>query len=174
VVTQAEKVNASDLLGEGDLQGFQAAIQSTPGLLDDALGAGNWLLLAAEDNHADIARWLIAQGQDVNETTHLPPPRPPLFSALVLGSLEVARVLLEHGADPNYHKLVITPITQGERALEAVKLLEEFGADIHKEYMHQQLQQPMNALSAAIDYNRADVVEYLRSKGAVLPQSASE
>lgn len=49
-----------------------------------------------------------------------------------------------------------------------VKLLEQHGADLHRVYPYGD-GRPINALSMAIDWSQEDVAEYLRSKGAVLP-----
>jgi len=61
------------------------------------------IILAVANNHPDVVRALLAKGVDVNR-----PWRPevsldisPLHAAAHWGCPEAARVLLEHGADPN-------------------------------------------------------------------------
>jgi len=81
------------------------------------------------------------------------------------------KVLLQHGADPNLGRIIISTITgSSPHSLEMVKLLDEYGVDLHRTLVNEYTGEPMNALSTAIDWGNDDVVEYLRSKGCVLPE----
>ncbi len=155
----------------GDLDGFAEMNRTYPTLLGEAVGGGNWLHIAARGNNPHVVQWLIAQGQDPNELTKYAKGNVPLFSALCRENLEVARTLLENGADPNLVRVVITPlvVTAPQKALEAIKLLEEYGADLHAVFTNEHTDTPMNALSTAKEHGLRDVVDYLLSKGAKLP-----
>ena len=175
MIDHQDKLDAATLLQNGDVDGFRQILRDRPGLLENAIGSGNWLFMAAQYNQLEIAKHLLDLGQDPNERERLPPHNVPLVPAIRKQYLEVAELLLSHGADPNMQRLVISGVrSKGNRALEAVKLLEEFGADLHQEYFHHQLKQPMNALSAAKDAGKDDVVEYLLSKGARLPEGVEQ
>ncbi|GIW82857.1 MAG: hypothetical protein KatS3mg105_4664 [Gemmatales bacterium] len=129
-----------------------------------------WLDLAVSQKNPQIVKTLLECGCDVNQSKGKSDFETPLFSALCEDDPAMVKLLLEHGADPNRHKTVITAIVgMNEHSLELVKLLEEHGADLHAVYMNEITNEPMNALSAAIDWGKDDVAEYLRSKGAVLP-----
>ena len=56
-----------------------------------------------------------------------------------------------------------------EQNPDLIKLLEQYGTDLHRVFVNHYTGRPMNALSTAIDWGMDDVAEYLRSKGAVLP-----
>ena len=76
-------------------------------------------------------------------------------------------------ADPTVERLVIGAIVGfEEHSLEMVKLLEQYGADLHTVYTNELTGQPMNALGEAVGWDKEDVAEYLRSKGCVMPPTA--
>ncbi|GIW82856.1 MAG: hypothetical protein KatS3mg105_4663 [Gemmatales bacterium] len=129
-----------------------------------------WLDLAVMRKNERLVRALLELGCNVNQSKGSSSFETPLFSALCEDDPGMARLLLEHGADPHLERLVITAIVgDNQHSLELVKLLEEHGADLHAVYTNEITNEPMNALSAAIDWGKDDVAEYLRSKGAVLP-----
>ena len=101
---------------------------------------------AASENRSDIARSLIARGDDVDEVAlSLPtqqsstPSYPkkmgtPLYAAASNNSLEVAMLLLKHGADINNNEALgrLTPlhIAAFTDSIDVANLLIEQGADI--------------------------------------------
>jgi hypothetical protein len=82
-------------------------------------------------------------------------------------------VLLVAGAKPDPAREVLSAAGLNHSALAILQLLEEYGADIHKVFINEFTGAPMNALSQAKSYNNQDVVDYLLSKGARLPEKPS-
>jgi hypothetical protein len=85
-----------------------------------------------------VDRWLLDHGAKVDAPGEDPPT--PLASAATAGSLEVARLLLERGADPN--------VLYGTM---------EYGDP------------PRNALKQAVMFGHDEVAALLRAHGAILP-----
>ena len=172
------KLDASLSFTAGDFEQFKAKIEATPALLDDPFGSGNWLHLAANTNNAEITEWLILRGQDVNGVYRRTNKITPLFIALSRENLEVARVLLENGADPSKEREIIAPLSsnggKGERQLEAIKLLDEFGVDLNQQFINEFTNTPINALSVAQANKIDDVVDYLVSRGCTRPVPVSD
>ena len=172
MIDQKLKAAAADALYDGDLPEFQALVSRHEGLMDHALGSGNWLHIAASTDHVEIVQWLLDQGQDPKEVTKLEPHTTPLFEALTHEKLSVARLLLNGGANPNVERLVLTPLcgTVKHRSLEAMKLLEEFGVDLHAVFQDEIVNRQINALSMAVGNRKDDVAKYLKSKGCKMPE----
>ncbi len=172
-LTHEVKLDASLSFSAGDFEAFKAKLAATPALLDEPFGSGNWLHSAARSGNVEITEWLIEQGQDVNELERIAPHSPPLVFALTREYLEVARVLLENGADPNVDRAVIAPLTcnggKGKRQLEAIKLLDEFGVDLDEQFMNEFSNTLINAYSVARGNKLHDVVKYLESRGCKPP-----
>ena len=111
---------------------------------------------------------LIALGCDVNASgvTKISP----LSKCLSEGFLDIARLLLENGADPNRDRAVIYAITGSKKnCLELIQLLERHGADLHRCFPLGKTAEQINTLSTAISWGKKDVAEYLLSKGARHP-----
>ena len=86
-----------------------------------------------------------------------------LYYAVSNQNVEMARFLLENGANPNSAFILLSAIGNNRynRPLETLKLLDEFGADLHLVMM------PVceSALDRAINLEMEDVIEFLLSKG---------
>lgn len=164
-----------DAVDNGDADQARQLLTRHPCLLHHDHGVGTWLHAAAHDGSVPMVRMLVEMGCKVNAVADNSSARVPLENAILADSVPVTRFLLEHGADPNYGRMVIGAIVgQKENSLELVKLLEEYGADLHKVFVNEQINQPMNALSAALDWDKTDVADYLRSRGAVSPDREPE
>lgn len=106
-------------------------------------------------------RILIAHGADVNIEGHLP-PIVPLLIAIYGHFINVARVLLEAGANPNWgDPLIFTAARDGYT--EALELLLTFGVDINISNDHRS-----NPLLLASQSGHLDIVKLLVEKGANL------
>jgi hypothetical protein len=85
--------------------------------------------------------------------------------------LEKLKFLLEHGAKPLKRHAVWNAVVAPRSQLEMVKLLDKYGADIHEVDEGGFSDRYANPLSLAKDYDLHEVVEYLESRGCVMPPS---
>jgi len=138
-------------------------------------GAGSWMHIAASAGQVAVIDVLLELGCDVNVQTINSSRNTALFDALHKDDPATVAALLERGADPHHGRPVITAITGPNRhSLELVKLLEQYGADLHRVFPFGEDDGKVNALSMAMDWGKEDVVEYLQSKGCVLPEESEE
>lgn len=85
---------------------------------------------AIAESQLSEVRNLLVQGADLEETADSFDYRTPLLLALSLGHLEIARLLLEHGADPsNDGQTSMSPIHEACASHSCLRLLLEAGAD---------------------------------------------
>jgi len=160
----------ADAVDGGQVEIARQLLMKHPELLHYDYGVGTWLHRAAHQHNVEMVTMLVELGCDVNTEQNNVHRGVPLERAIGTHDVRVARALLEAGADPNHGRQVIGAIGGDKKnSLQLVKLLDEYGADLHQTFINEYTGQPMNALSTAIDWGKDDVAEYLRSKGAVLP-----
>ncbi len=97
LIDRGAAVDARLACALGDHLRLAALVEADPSRLEEADEDGTLLHVAASHGQAEIARWLLARGLDVNARSgkgHLP-----LHYAAANGHVAVARVLLDHGAD---------------------------------------------------------------------------
>jgi ankyrin repeat protein len=129
-----------------------------------------FLIIACQAQHQEVVQVLLDLGCEVDKGKRRNPEETPLFCALGRDNPQIARLLLQRGANPNGNGHVITAIVGPKKhSLELVKLLEKHGADLHAVDVNDFSGKPMNALTSAIDWGKQDVADYLESKGCVLP-----
>ena len=86
----------------GDHRALERLLASDPGLRERAVErCPDQLVRAAEQNSYDAVAVLIELGFDVNARSRTAP----LHEAAMRGNLDIIRLLLEHGADPNVRDL---------------------------------------------------------------------
>lgn len=142
-----------------------------PDLVNYKRNGRGWLSKAVYSQDIEKVKALIDLGIDVNQENQLTSniSSSALNTALDVENLEITRVLLKHGANPTSDRHIIGAIVGNKHSLELVQLLEEYGADIHEEFVNEHTGEMINALSTAVDWGKEDVVEYLRSRGCVMP-----
>ena len=124
---------------------------------------GRTLLHAAStDGLADVVRWLLNIGQDVNaqEDDH----KTPLHLAVAKGRLEIVRILLGHGANVNATATDNnTPLHEASSAghVDVVQLLIQHEADVHARGQNQSM-----PLHLAASGNNAETAQLLIKYGA--------
>ena len=127
------------------------------------------LMRAAHKGHKEIVELLIANSADVNAHSNNK------FTALIFasetGRTEIAGMLLAAGADPDKET------SQGWTALkkaahkghtEAVALLLDGGADVNQGHRASYGSKKKTALDCAVELNRSDIIELLKSRGGKL------
>ncbi len=93
------------------------------------------------------------------------------MSSVARGHFEAAKYLLSRGASALYGRLLIDAINAEQNSLELVKLLVEHGADINREYPFGGDDGPIfNAVSWAQVMGKQEIVDYLISKGGKAPE----
>jgi ankyrin repeat protein len=92
----------------GDQANVRRLIAANPGSLREITSRGGLLSIAVNHNQIEIAKLLLDLGADVDERTILnevEEPTPswghPLWYAALAGELDMVRLLLDRGADPN-------------------------------------------------------------------------
>jgi ankyrin repeat protein len=117
--------------------------------------------LAAFFGHAETVEALLSAGAQVNLASRESMKMPPLGSAMAVQRNDIARMLIEHGADVNAKAANdLTPLhTAAARGnLESAKLLMEHGADINASSTDGK-----TPLSYAEERNHPEMVEFLKS-----------
>lgn len=154
---------------DSDVVKVRALFEAHSNFLDSKYGSDTWLTAAVRSNSIDMVEMLLDLGCDIELPASQRLDNTPLISAITQNNQEIAKALLHRGADVTKGRPVITAITgQKKNSLEFIKLLEQYGADIHKVFPFGEGDK-INALKAAITWGKQDVVDYLKSKGAVLP-----
>ncbi len=151
----------------GDLERVKSLLSDHPELANAfALDGFQPLGLACFFGHYDVARFLIERGAEINSPSRNPQKVMPLHSAAANRSLEIARLLLEHGADPDARQEGdFTPLHEAAAngQLELVSLLLAHGADVNLG------QKPgQTALAFAQNAGHKAVADFLLSHGATL------
>jgi uncharacterized protein len=138
------------------------------------LRAGNdWVVCDAAKRRStpEAVRSLIELGADVNERDSNGSTG--LCWAVTYGRYDVAKVLLECGADPNLDcPLFRLTSSDVQDRVAMAKLLLDHGADVNYPFIVEGLP-PRNALSAATDARLQDLVQFLKSRGGKLPHAPS-
>jgi ankyrin repeat protein len=163
-----------DAIEAGNVSEVRNTLALHPELLGRDWGMGTWLHHAARERSVELASLLIELGFDVNaaaRTTNGARGEVPLLCAIDRNNLEMAKLLLAHGAETNTGLPVIGVIVGDNiNSLELVKLLVDHGADIHVVYPFGEKFTPMNALKMSLVWGKMEIAEYLRSLGARMPE----
>jgi hypothetical protein len=119
----------------------------------------------------DAIKTLIELGADVNERDSN--GYTGLCWAVTYGRYDVAKALLESGADPNLDCPLFRVVDEDVKdSIAMAKLLLDHGADINHPFEVEDLS-PRTVLTAAMDSKRTDLIEFLKSRGAKLPGDAA-
>ena len=149
--------------------------QLDPTLLEAALhqhAFQRWFRFNICSLQEDIILALVGLGVDLNRHEnqgYAPGGSYPLATAVLRGDLQRATFLLKQGADPNICLGLFSVSSISENTavrIPMTELLIEYGADVNRELPTIPGYTP---LGRAMDSGHEDYVEYLISKGAVLP-----
>lgn len=144
---------------------FENLVESNSDCLHAPFLGGCLLHYVASFSHDNVKmiEFLLKEGMPVDNTTFN--NEPPLGGAVDAGSISIARILLEAGADPNQDRHLIGAINAEKNSLELVKLLVEFGVDVNREFRFWGRKGPLySALSWAETNEKQEIVDFLRAR----------
>jgi Suppressor of fused protein (SUFU)/Ankyrin repeats (3 copies) len=156
-----------------DLDAMRRFASEEPNLFRKIRAGNDWVVCDAAKRRStpEAVRSLIELGADVNERDSNGSTG--LCWAVTYGRYDVAKVLLECGADPNLDcPLFRLTSNDVQDRVAMAKLLLDHGADINQPFIVEGMP-ARNALSGAIDAGLQDLVEFLKSRGARLPDAPS-
>jgi len=119
--------------------------------------------LAAYFAQKAVAEMLVAGGARVNQAAKNPMKVMPLHSAVSSRQLEIARLLIEHGAEVNARQQGGVTALHGTAAhgqIELAKLLLSHGADVNAK-----MDDGSTALDLAVKNNQTEMADLLRKHG---------
>ncbi len=161
------------ILKAGNINELQAAIDRDKTLVQRGWrnGTRSWIQMAC--NHSSYESTipvLLELGADIDAGDVTRPRNNALYSAVVDCDIDQVKFLLERGASPQMKPdLVWSAVVAMKNQLELVKLLDQYGADIHCVLEGGFSGRYGNPLSLAKDYGLDDVVRYLESRGCIIP-----
>ncbi len=133
IVARGAVLNIFEAAAAGRLDRVREILDDSPDLIDAIAPDGFQPLgLACFFGHEEVADYLLERGAEVNSPSHNPMKVMPLHSAVAARSLEITRLLLEHGAPVNAAQADnFTPLHAAAQNgdIEIVRLLLAYGAD---------------------------------------------
>lgn len=154
----------TDLVEAGDIKQVQAALNSGYKIEQQDVSL---LGYAVSANQTEMVNFLISKGADVNFTT--PYTRSPLARAAVTGNVEIAKILMAHGAKVEHIQGGgdCTPLHEAAEAghLEMVKLFVATGIDVN---INSGGAVPIKSIVCAAEGGHTEVVKFLVNHGATL------
>lgn len=129
-----------------------------------------WLYRAARNGDYELVEFLLQSSHGVDEQSGGNSPQSAITAAAGEGSQKCLQLLIDAGASLNVDYLDDNPLFAAIKSysLQCVALLVEAGIDIQKTYTLED-GRLRNALEFAVSRGCADIADYLRSKGAVMP-----
>ena len=164
------RCDISNAIEADDLEAVKSILQAHP----EHVRSYSWAHSAAQSGRLQILQHFISLGWGVNESKFGPdrgPPEGPLVNAVISGSFEVVKWLLDQRATSDCISVpeggVLRNFALGtaveDNRLDLVKLLVEYGANVNTLYANR------TPLGDAVNQGHTEIAEYLRSKGAKLP-----
>ena len=154
------ELNVYEAAGTGQTERLRELIAGDPSLVNSHAPDGFTPLgLAVFFGHMDTVNALLEAGADVNLASRESMKVAPLASASAAGQLEIARVLLAHGANVNTRGSGdFTPLHESAASgrLEFARLLLEHGADVNAKTT-----EGKTPVDYAREHNREEMVELL-------------
>ncbi|MGZ4135107.1 MAG: ankyrin repeat domain-containing protein [Tumebacillaceae bacterium] len=167
LLNRGVELNMFEAASIGNTQKLQEFLQVNPEAINDYSGDG-WtaLALAAFFGHKETAEWLLNNGADLMKRSTNAMDNTPLHAALAGRRTEVAKLLVEHGADiNNVAGGGWTPLhlaaANGDAEMVDILLTREAQFNLKNDDGH-------TPLALAEQYKHENIAESLRSKGAVI------
>jgi ankyrin repeat protein len=151
----------------GQIERVRALIKSDASLANAFSPDGFTPLgLAVFFGHRETVETLLAAGAEVNTPSRESMKVTPLHSAAAARQVEIARVLIAHGANVNATQAEsgFTPLHEAalNGNLEFARLLLDHGADVNAK-----MKDGKTPLGFALEQNKSEMAAFLRERGAV-------
>jgi cytochrome c len=161
IVSHAAAIH--DAAIKGDVAAIAAALDAGADI-DESDGQATPLYLAVRGGHAAAVQLLMERGADVNAAPTLLGPA--LMPALAKRRVDLIKLLLDGGADPNSYRNREAALHIAVRSgcLDCVKALVEAGADVNAK-----TKDGKTPLHLAKFKGQREVADYLMAHGVVLP-----
>jgi uncharacterized protein len=165
LLTSGIELNVFEAAATGQVDRVRLLISANTGLVNAFSSDGFTPLgLAVFFGHRDAAEALLAAGADVNLASRESLKVTPLQSAAAGRRLEIARLLIDHGANVNAIQPDVGFTALHEVAsngdIEFAKLLLEHGANINAK-----MAEGKTPLAFALERKQAEMAAFLRSRG---------
>jgi ankyrin repeat protein len=148
---------------KGQTEELRSLVEQDPGLVNAYSPDGFTPLgLAVFFGHPETVDALLAAGADVNLASRESMKMPPLGSAMAVQRNDIARTLIEHGANVNgkaANDLTALHTAAARGDLESAKLLLDHGADVNAASTDGK-----TPLAYAEERNHPDMVEFLSAR----------
>ncbi|MDX8434175.1 ankyrin repeat domain-containing protein [Mesorhizobium abyssinicae] len=162
IVTHAAAIH--DAATKGDVAGITAALDAGAGV-DESDGKATPLYLAVKGGHFAAAKLLMDRGADVNAAP-TPVLGPALMPALAKRRIDLMKLLLDGGANPNSKRsrenAIHIAVNLG--CLDCVKALVEAGADVNAK-----TKDGKTPIHLARFKGLREIADYLMAHGVVVP-----
>lgn len=165
LLASGARLNLFEASAVGKLDRVDEILHDRPGMLNEYAPDGFTPLgLASFFGHTEVVKLLLARGAQVNLASNNAQHVMPLHSAVAARHFDIAKLLVEYGADVNAKQQEgYTPLHEAAQngQLEMVMLLLEHGADPDG-----RMDDGRTPLTLAEQYGREQVADLLRRRGA--------
>ena len=164
-------IQMTHAIREKDIHLAKRTIAECPEIITNQAEAAHVMHEAARSGFNSLLALLVDRGVDINIPHDEKLPERPIVPAVRAGSVETVRWLIDHGSEINYGwgggPIFCSPLTDAiiDGRLDLVRMFVEAGA-----FLNVLDRRTLTPLSWAILYNRAEIADYLRSKGALEAQ----
>ena len=158
------ELNIFEAAATGNIERVRTLLKENPALIS-AYSADGWTALHLNFGHMEIAELLLNSGADVNAVSKNKFVATPLQGAVVRKRLDLAQLLLAHGAKVNVRgEGGDSPLHEaaGSGQIEFAKLLLAHGADVNAKD-----DDSKTPLTIALEYKQPEMAKFLRAHGAV-------
>lgn len=158
------KLDIYEAAAVGDKKMLNRNLNEEPGLINSFSADGfSPLGLASYFNQGEIVELLLSKGARLNVASRNDVRLTPLHGAVSAGSVDIARLLLQHGANVNAVQVAgYTPLHQAayNGQMEMVELLLAFGAEANA-----RLDSGQTPLDIALDKGHDQIAKLIEAKG---------
>jgi len=157
-----------DAAKKGDVAAISAALEAGA-KINESDGTATPLCYAVQGAQLGAAKLLIERGADVNAPTTLGVT--PLGPAVGKRNIELIKLLLGHGANPNsaVRSETVLHLAAAKGCLDCVKALVEAGADVNAQTSDAEYRTPLHLAKLG---SFPAVADYLMTHGVIIPKPA--